>query len=283
MEWVKLIMHYIKGFYTGVRAYYRAFILIYKHNLWLYFVIPFAVSAALFFSGDLILEEVQKIDFNAELSGLDFHHKLWGMEFQDFVPEGRDIKVLIDALKVVFVICAFSFNKYLVLILLAPLNTLLSAKTEKILTGNIYPFEYKKFVSDIYRTINFSLRNLFRQVMTLAVWYTLSSFIPYINVADSYVVFIVGAYYYGATLIDYNNERRGFSWEQSVSIIRKFAGVALGVGSIFSLLFFSSYFGIVFGPILGVVAATVAMHDRVGLHRKKAHAKNVKDMKKKKA
>jgi CysZ protein len=281
MEWLKLIAQYFKGFLTGIRAYYRAFILIYKHNLWLYFIIPFAVSAALFFSGDQILSEIQKIDFNTELSKLDFHHKLWGMEFQDFVPESRDIQVLLHALKVVFVICAFSFNKYLVLILLAPLNTLLSAKTEKILTGNIYPFEYKKFVSDIYRTINFSLRNLFRQVVTLALWYGLVSIVPVLEFLSVYVVFVVGAYYYGATLIDYNNERRGFSWEQSVSIIRKFAGVALGVGSVFSLLFFSSYFGIVFGPILGVVAATVAMHDRVGLHRKKAHAKNIKDVKKK--
>ena len=107
------------------------------------------------------------------------------------------------------------------MILLAPLNTALSAKTERILTGNKYPFDYGQLISDIYRTIIFSLRNGVRQGVLIGIWLLIDLLIPFVNPATPVVVFSIAAYYYGATLIDYNSERRKLSWEDSVKFIKR--------------------------------------------------------------
>lgn len=248
----------------------------YEHNLWLYFIVPVLVSVGLFYGGDMMLQEIKNMDFNSGLNKLDFDEKLKNFKFNEIVPSENEIDLMIRSLKLLFVICAFAFNKYIVLIMLAPLNTALSAKTERILTGNKYPFDYAQLISDIYRTINFSLRNGIRQGLLIGLWLLVDFLIPFVKPATPVVVFAIAAYYYGATLIDYNSERRKLSWEDSVKFIKRYSGMSLSLGGVFSLLYFNSYVGIIVAPIMGVVAATIAVHDRVGLKKKNSLKQEVK-------
>ena len=271
-----MLLRLIKDFFLGIRAYFKAFIFVYEYNLWLYFIVPVLVSIGLYYGGDMILEELKYHDFNKGLHGLNFDEKLKNFKFDEIVPNDNEVQLIIGALKLLFVISAFAFNKYLVLIMLAPLNTTLSAKTERILTGNKYPFDYGQLISDIYRTINFSLRNGIRQGILIGIWLIIEFLIPIIEPASPYVIFWIAAYYYGATLIDYNSERRKLSWEDSVKFIKRYSGMSLSLGGVFSLLYFNSYVGIIVGPIMGVVAATIAVHDRIGLKKRNSLKQEVK-------
>ncbi len=277
-----MLIRLIKDFFIGIRAYFKAFVFIYEHNLWFYFIVPALVSVILFFSGNLLLDELRVHDFNTGLQGLDFDAKLKTFKFGEIIPTDTEVDLMVGALKLVFVISAFAFNKYLVLILLAPLNTWISAKTERILTGNSYPFDYKQLVSDIYRTINFSIRNVFRQGFLIGLWLLIAYFVPYVDKASPYIIFWIAAYYYGATLIDYNSERRKLSWEESIQFIKRYSGMALSLGGVFSLMYFNSYVGIIVAPIMGVVAATIAVHDRIGLKRKGSLNNAIKTIEKEK-
>ena len=57
-------------------------------------------------------------------------------------------------------IILMKFAKYLVVIILSPLISHLSMKTEKILTGNTYPFSFRQLVHDVKRATQIVIRNL---------------------------------------------------------------------------------------------------------------------------
>ena len=77
--------------------------------------------------------------------------------------------------------------------------------------------------------------------------------------------------FYGFSFIDYTNERRRLSVKQSVAFIRQNKGVAVTNGAVFSLLLmipFCGYSLAGFGAIISVVAATLAIHQKVDLRKK---------------
>ena len=77
------------------------------------------------------------------------------------------------------------------------------------------------------------------------------------------VIFLVGAYYYGFATMDYTNERYRLSVKESTQMIRKYKGLAVANGSIFSLWLIipiiGTYIGTVFAPITCTVGATLAL------------------------
>lgn len=274
-----MVLRFLKDVWLGFKSFFQAFVLIYQYNLWLFFIIPVLVSALIYFGGDYLLEDLKHVHFDAEISKIDFQNELGEIKIQGVPTDSEELRLLLTASKLIFVIIALKLNKYLVLILLTPLNAMISARIERILTGNKYPFEFRQYVDDIYRGVNFAIRNLFRQSMIFVAWYLLTLLIPVLEVATFSVVFLVGAYYYGASLMDYTNERRRLSMEESVTFIRKHAGIAMAIGAVFYALFFVSFIGVVFAPIPGVVAATIAIDARVGLKRKNALKEVLKEKK----
>ena len=109
-----------------------------------------------------------------------------------------------------------------------------------------------------------------------------------------YLTFAIGFFYYGFSFIDYINERRRLDIDQSIHFIRNHRGLAIAIGSIYSIFIlvpvdlgkmvdyngfldhpfdtlgtslfqFSLWMLASIAPILTIVAATIAMHDLVDL------------------
>ena len=169
--------------------------------------------------------------------------------------------------KLIFVILASKLNKYFVLILLSPMNTLVASKTEFVLTGKKIPFEYQQFIKDVFRGVNFALKNLVTQMLIVAGWFLLTLLIPPLDRVTFWVLFVVGGYFYGSSLLDYTLERKKMSMEESYVFIFNNIGITLSVGLLFSSLFFTS-FGIMLAPLTGVVAGTLALHQKYDLKKK---------------
>ncbi len=262
-----MVWRFIKDFWLGLYSYYKAFVVIIQYNLWLFFLVPIALSIALYFSANVVKEELIGINLSEALSAIDFEKEFSEIKFQGVSADSGELLIL--GAKLIFVIIAFKFNKYLVLLLLTPMNAMISARIERLLTGNRYKFNFNQYVEDIYRGVNFVLRNLARQAFIYLLWYLLVFMFPFLDMFSFYIIFLVGAFYYGASLMDYTNERRRLSMEESVQFIRQNAGMAMAIGGVFYSLFFVSIIGIILAPVLGVAAATLAIHNKIDLGKKK--------------
>lgn len=160
----------------------------------------------------------------------------------------------------------WTFNKYIVLIVLSPVLALLSEKTETILTGKRYPFSSGQFANDIIRGVLVALRNLIIEVVIIAVFAISGILFPVISPFLFILMFVVSAYFYGFSMMDYNNERHRLSIREGTRLIRRNRILTVSNGAVFDLLMRIPIVGITFAPILGCVGATLALHRKHDLN-----------------
>ncbi|MES2589358.1 MAG: EI24 domain-containing protein [Bacteroidota bacterium] len=271
-------MNIFKEILIGIQSFWQAFLFIKKHKLYWYGIIPAILMLGIYKLGYEIKDHIFTTDLHT------INDIVWYI-----------IQLFFE---ISLAMLLMNFSKYLVVALLSPLLAFLSQKTEQIVTGNRYVFNRQQFILDVKRAIIIVSRNF--------MWYyffflivVIISFIGWKNPKDSpvfYITYFIGFYYYGFSFIDYINERRKLSVNESIIFIRKHRGLALGIGAIYSLLifvpvnlnalftwhnFYESPLEVVanfithlflwicasFAPILACVASTLAMNKIVGLKK----------------
>ena len=272
-------MTFFNDLLLGFRSFWKALKFIREHQLYWFMLIPAALMPGIYVLGAHVLKRPVETDVH---SVNDIVWFILGQLFQ--------ISVALLFMK---------FTKYLVVILLSPLLTHLSERTERILTGNVYPFDFNQFVRDVKRALRITFRNLLWHyalvmsfvLLVLVVWQ------EYKDLPISIVTLVIGFYYYGFSFVDYINERRKLTVEQSIQFMRKHRGLAISIGAGYSLLILLPLnTDVVFGlnitkegflaglgqflfhiflwicaaaaPVIAIVAATIAMNDLVKLKRK---------------
>lgn len=273
-------MRFLKNFITGLKAYWKAFKFIRQHHLYWYVIFPAILMLGIYKLGDMIRGLQSPVESDT------MNDIVWSM-----------IRMMLEILAG---LTLMKFSKYLVVILLSPLLSFLSMKSEKILTGNTYPFSFRQLWHDIKRGIRIAVRNIMWHYFFFSIIY-LVSYLGWENPEQSpvfYLTFVLGFFYYGFSFIDYVNERRKLDLDASILFVRKHRGLAIAIGLIYSLMIlvpvdleilfgrksFDDGFmnGILiyllhlllwicasFAPILAIVAATISMHDVVNLKSKK--------------
>ncbi len=246
-------MQFLKHFFLGILSYFKAIGFIFKHQLWYHFVIPLACSLLLFYSGYILLGNLHSYDLGKPHTVRELMGEMINM-------------LLIYSLMII----SIELRKYIVLIVLSPLIGRISLQTEEILTGNKYKFSWKQYFNDTKRAIRIIFGNLVIQYAISVVWLILSLIFKPLQQYTPGVLIAIGFYFYGFGMIDYVNERRRMNIDQSVEFVRKHAGFAIGIGSVFSLLFLAPYeIGVTFAPILAIIASTIGMNDLVDLSKNK--------------
>jgi len=236
-----------------------------------FFLIPAVLMLVIYKVGDMIRSH--QIGIGAE----NMNEIVWYL-----------IQVVIE---ITIAMLLMKFAKYLVVIILSPLLSDISMRTEKILTGNTYPFNFKQLVSDIKRAVRIVVRNMMWEYTIFITILIISYVFSGENFLDSplfYLTFLVGCFYYGFGFLDYINERRRLDMDQSIQFVRDHRGVTVAIGSVYSMMIFVPVdVGILFNwsnfeflpflkhfalwicasiaPILAIVAATIAMDDLVDL------------------
>ena len=243
-------MRFFRDLGTGLVSYYRSFEFIFTNNLWYFFFFPALIAVGLYFSGDAIRQDVYN-----------------GSDLRSLAPDDYN-QWLMLGLKAVFVFVAFRLNKVVLIIVLSPVLALLSAKTEKLIAGNSYPFSFAQFLKDINRGISIAVRNGIIQLLIISIWLTTCVFIGGMIEYTTWFIFVIGFYFYGFSMMDYINERRKVSMEESIVFIRKHAGLTIMVGAIFSGLFLIPFAGVIIAPVTGIVAATLGVDKIVDLKKR---------------
>jgi len=234
-------MQFFKDIKTGFVAYFRSIEFIFKKNLWFYFIFPGVFSLVLLWLGGEAEWQLREVNI------------------KDLPEKDYELDLLIIGLKAVFVFVSNRMNRYLVLIILTPVLALLSAQSEKIISGHTNKFSLRQYITDINRSVQLSVRNIMLQMVIMGFWFFLALVIPPLRDYTFYFLFVLGFYFYGFSLIDYTNERKKLNVEDSIKYIRRHSGFAITIGAIFSSLFFIPYAGIIIAPITGVVAATIGV------------------------
>ena len=248
---MKGLEKWFTDFGRGLLSYVEAFKFVYIYKLWYYFAFPAVFLVALMFETNVLFDDIKDANFGT----------IPGSE------EDWDYGALIISIKTIGYFITKYMKSYVVLILMIPILSMLSLSTERRMTGNTYPFNWKQLIVDIRRGSNIAATNMIIQMLILAGWFLLKLIIPFLEPASPYVVFCVGFYFYGFSLMDYTNERLRLDISESMSFIRNHSGMAISIGGVFSCIFVIPYAGMIIAPIVGVVAATVAIHKTVDLSK----------------
>lgn len=278
-------MGFIKDLKLGLKSYVNAIKFIKTHRLWFYFIFPILIFILVYYIG-----------FTFE----DLRHHYSADEKDSFIKKTWLLFVSGFFMLLSYVI--FNFMRYILIIMMSPVLSVVSERVERIITGNKYKFNLKQLIKDIKRTINLAIRNIFWEfglVYGGAVAIYIICFL--FSIPDGIKQFIYGQYamviafyYYGFGFIDYMNERQRLTIRESVKFVKKHRGFAIGLGLVFTTLFHytNSYFtaikdsvssttflfiiiasSIIMAiiPIITMVAATLGVHEIVDL-RKNPHA-----------
>ncbi|SFT88667.1 CysZ protein [Lishizhenia tianjinensis] len=284
-------MEFFKHFALGIKNYYKAVRFIIAHKLYWYFPIPALLMLGIYFVGNQAL--TWQSTWSEQLGCLEcetMNDTIW------FV-----LKLL---LSITVGLILMKFAKYIVVVLLSPMISLISQKVETILTGKKYPFDFNQTLHDVQRGIQIAFRNVMWEYFFFLI-ILIFSFIGWDDPKASpifYLTFVIGFFYYGFSFIDYVNERRRLDIDQSIFFVRNHRGLAVAIGSIYSIFIlvpvdlgvmfdFSNFgkaplkqFGIIalnmvlwflasIAPILAIVSATLSMHDIVDLNNNKYSVK----------
>lgn len=156
-------------------------------------------------------------------------------------------------------VVSFKFCKYLVLMILSPVFSMMSEKMEAKLTGKVYQLTLSAFLNDLVRGLMINLRNLSLELLwTLFLW-LLSFVFPLLAIVTGPLIFLAGAYYTGYSLMDYTLERKYSSVRETSAYVRKHMGLAIGIGLVYQLLDLLPVVSVVFAPVNGTVAACSAI------------------------
>ena len=276
-------MNFFQLLGLGYKNYIKGIKFLVEHKLYWFALFPLILFAGIYWLG-LYFESVEyeigaEIETNARDLGT-MREVTW-----------KSVKMLFfDSLNLVFT----KFTLYIVVIILSPILALLSEKIEKILTGNKYKFSLRQLVHDIKRGMRIALRNILWEYTFIVIILGVASFFggTVKNVLIFSIPVAIGFYFYGFAFLDYINERRRLNIQQSIYFVSKHKGLAIAIGSIYSIFFLSFYYvfrsyptlpsatstqllwGTIlvvtfilaaFAPILAITSATLSMHDLVDL------------------
>jgi len=247
----------LKEIIIALQAYYQTHRFIIKHKLWKWILIPGLIYAILFCAGIylFVVSSNSAIDFMLQRSGVgEWMEKMQNSWLSFLLIFGQVI------LNIVLLLFYFSLFKFLFLIVGSPLFAYLSEKTESIIEGKEYPFNFKQLMKDIVRGIRLALRNLLWQtVYTVSI--LILSFIPLVGWITPLLALLIECYYLGFSMLDYSCERNKLSTSQSISFIGRHKGLAIGNGMVFYMMHFIPILGWLFAPSYAVIAATISLYN----------------------
>ncbi len=243
----------LKEIIIAIQAYSHTHSFIIRHRLWKWILIPGLIYTLLFCVGIYLfaVSSHSAIEFMLQKSGIAEWIKNSWLSF-----------LLIFAqiiLNLILLLFYFSLFKYLFLIIGSPLFAYLSEKTESIIEGKEFPLSFKQLMKDILRGIRLALRNmLWQTVYTISI--LVLSFIPVIGWVTPLLALLIECYYLGFSMLDYSCERNKLSTTQSIGLIGRHKGLAIGNGIVFYLMHLIPVLGWLFAPSYAVIAATISLY-----------------------
>ena len=244
----------LKEIVIAIQAYRKAHQFIGKHNLWKWILIPGFFYMIMFRIYFFWISADRAVSHLSQIIGIDrWLHRQHSAALSFLFMMGGIM------VRLTMIFFYFSLFKYLFLIIGSPVFAYLSEKTESIIEGKEFVFQYEQLFKDILRGVRLAFRNcLWQTVYTVSI--LILSFIPLVGWITPVISSMVECYYYGFSMLDYSCERHGLSPAASIVYIGKRRGLAVGNGLVFYLMHFVPFAGWVLAPSYALVAATISLY-----------------------
>ena len=246
-------------FFLGIQSYAKALGILFSRRFWWFLLFPVLILLMVYVGGNLLVSYA-----GDSLSGLiENQVRSWveGISWLQWVNRASGILIKI-ILKIIYFFLFVAFGGYIILILMSPVYSWLSERTEAYLTGKEYPFSWRQLFWEIFRGIGIALRNMLLQLF-LSLLFFLCSFIPLVGLLAPLALFLTSAYFYGFSFVDYVIERKRYNVKQSVRYVNKNIGLVMGIGTVFAMSLMVPWVSIIvccFVSLLSVMASTVALN-----------------------
>ncbi len=250
------------GFFGGIRAYGTAWNILFSRKFWWFMFFPVGILLLLFLGGNWLVNTAGE-----SLYGLvEEQIRAWvgGISWLQWIGQATGIFIRV-ILKLVYFLLFIAFGGYIILIVMSPVFSWLSERTEAHFSGVEYPFSFRQLIWEICRGILIALRNMFLQLL-LSVLIFFFSFIPVLGLLSPVAIFLTSSYFYGFSFVDYAIERKRFNLKQSVRYVNKNRGMVTGVGAVFTLCLmipWGSTLVCCFVSLLSVIAGTITVHKSI--------------------
>lgn len=247
-------MTFKNDFSLGIKSYSEAFTFLKKHKLIWYFIFPLLLNILLFTLGyaSTVSLSTKWFVYITDILSMDAWN-FWGSGFLSAIIHF----FMHIVIRFLFIIFFAYIGGYIIIIFLSPVFASLSEKIETIQTGKEFPFNLRQFANDIWRGIRLALRNLVIELL-LTVALFIISFIPIIGLFTGFALFFISAYFYGFSFIDYSLERKKLNINESVAFVKTHKGLAIGNGTIFSLVLFIPFIGVLLSGFISIISLTAA-------------------------
>lgn len=246
-----------KKFWSGLSSFKDGHAAIKKYKLWRFVLLPGLVNVlfillllGLFFAqkDNLVLEFGEDCPLGDNWS--------WLCEFGQY--SSGFLTVLFQILVAIALLFIYILiYKYLIMMFFGPFFSLMIDAIHLGEGGEDQPFSWKQFIKDAVRGIKVALRwGLAELIFTVSTFVLL--LIPVVGLVQPFLVFFIAAYYMGANMLDYSQEKFKLSYKESVQHTKQNKSLALGLGTGFQLLFFIPVLGWLLAPAYTVAAGYYA-------------------------
>ncbi|MES2617270.1 MAG: EI24 domain-containing protein [Bacteroidota bacterium] len=253
----------------GIRHFFSATSFLSKHGLLYFYLFPLALSLLLYIALSTAIVAFSKYITTLLLGDYLPKEGIQNDGTSSFLSffSGDTITTIVSIIVgvIIFLISA-KLSKYVVLILLSPVFALLSEIVDEKMTGKKYPFNLYQLLKDILRGSLIALRNLSIELLLIGAFSLLGFAAGPFSLLVVPVLWLVSAYFYGFSMMDYTCERRKMSVGQSIEFIRRNRGIAVGNGAMYTLLDLIPIVGLTIAPINAVVGATTAIIESENAH-----------------
>jgi len=226
-------MNFFKQLFLGYKNYFTGTKFLFKHQLWWFFSFPIFLFIGVYLAGTYFKKLEYEMVYSLQQTSSEIetiNELIWSILKMMFF----------DGLYIIFT----QFTLYIVVVLLSPVLAMLSEKIEEIISGKKYKYNLKMLYHDIRRGAIIALRNLVWYYIFVGIFLGLAALFG-VSAKSSFIMFaipfIVGFYYYGFSFMDYVNERRRLNIQQSIYYVSQHKGLAISIGSVYSI-FFLFYF-----------------------------------------
>ncbi len=240
--------------FWGVNSYIKAFRILDKYKLWSVLILP-----ALF---SLILAIV--IAFMAWITSDDivlyvndkFHFKDYDSQFGNLIE--LTVSFIVRGITLFLYLKLF---RYMILIFMSPLFVKVSNLLHRQIDGIDEKLNVWSYCFCSFRGIKLALRNFFLELVVTLVLLFFSLIIVWITPLMPALILVIESYFFSMVMMDYSYEMDGASKEESLQLIRQNAGIAVGNGLVFNVIVLIPLLGVIFAPILSLIAARVAIDE----------------------
>ena len=148
------------------------------------------------------------------------------------------------------------FYTFFVLIVLSPVNSILSKKLDTHLTDYVHTNSFSETLNNILRMIFILAIILFFEFVIMGVWW-LFSLVTGLEFINQLIYVLVTAFFYGFSFYDYNLERYHRSTKGSLKYGSNHILSMLIAGGSFMILKFVPYVGFIIAPIIITMLTTI--------------------------